>query len=252
MTKSKQQASPVALVTGAAHGIGFEIAKLLKSRGYRVALADKDEHRLKSAADSLRSPGDILLCAADVSKETEVRDLIGRTIEEWGRLDLLVNNAARADPSNPAVTELSLESWNSYLAVNLTGVFLCVKHALPELRKTGGNIVNISSTRALMSEPNTEAYAATKGGLEALTHALAISCGPNVRVNAIRPGWIDTRDDDSPLSDKAHKQHPVGRVGRPEDIANMVAWLASDEASFVTGQILTVDGGMTRKMIYED
>jgi NAD(P)-dependent dehydrogenase (short-subunit alcohol dehydrogenase family) len=143
------------------------------------------------------------------------------------------------------------------LAVNLTGPLLCAKHAASYLRKARGSIVNIASTRAFMSEPDTEAYSASKGGIAALTHSLAMSLGPEVRVNCISPGWIDTgswkktsRRRQETLSEADHGQHPAGRVGRPEDIASLAAFLASPQASFITGANFMVDGGMTRKMIY--
>ncbi len=132
------------------------------------------------------------------------------------------------------------------------------KHAVPHLRNTRGAIVNMASTRALQSEPDTEAYAATKGGMVALTHALAVSLGPEIRVNCISPGWIDTRawqggsDEVEALSQADHHQHPAGRVGTPEDIAALVAYLISPQASFITGQNVVADGGMVRKMIYEE
>lgn len=153
--------------------------------------------------------------------------------------------------------QLSLEAWNRVLAVNLTGAFLCVKHAAPHLRQTRGAVVDIASTRALQSEPHTEAYSASKGGLLALTHALAISLGPAVRVNAISPGWIEVsnwkksgRRRPPTLRPVEHAQHPAGRVGTPEDIATMAAFLLSEVSGFITGQNFIVDGGMTRKMIY--
>jgi NAD(P)-dependent dehydrogenase (short-subunit alcohol dehydrogenase family) len=154
---------------------------------------------------------------------------------------------------------LELEQWQRRIDVNLTGAFLMAKHSIPHLRQRRGSIVNIASTRALQSEPNSEAYAATKGGLLALTHALAMSLGPDVRTNSISPGWIDVRawqanapSEPQPLSATDHEQHPSGRVGKPEDVAAMVAYLVSPDARFVTGQNFVIDGGMTRKMIYED
>jgi len=143
------------------------------------------------------------------------------------------------------------------VAVNLTGPFLCTKYAADELKKTKGAIVNICSTRALQSEPNTEAYSATKGGLLAMTHALAMSLGPDVRVNAVSPGWIDVSAvkkkslaQQYSISSEDHAQHPAGRVGKAEDIANMIEFLLRPENDFITGQNFVVDGGMTKKMIY--
>jgi NAD(P)-dependent dehydrogenase (short-subunit alcohol dehydrogenase family) len=161
-------------------------------------------------------------------------------------LDLLVNNGGIADPVNGPLAELSLADWRKTIDSHLTGAFLMSSAAIPLLNK-GGAIVNMISTRAFMSEPHTEAYATSKGALFALTHALAISEGPRIRVNAIAPGWISDGED---LRTVDHEQHPVGRVGRAEDIAGAVLYLA--EAGFVTGQVLTVDGGMTRKMIYAE
>jgi hypothetical protein len=141
--------------------------------------------------------------------------------------------------------------------VNLTAAFLFSKHSAALLRKSRGAIVNIASTRALMSEPNTEAYSASKGGIAALTHALALSLGPEVRVNCVSPGWIDVREwrkrsrrEKAKLSAADHLQHPAGRVGGPEDIASLVSFLVSPEAGFITGANIVADGGMTRKMIY--
>jgi NAD(P)-dependent dehydrogenase (short-subunit alcohol dehydrogenase family) len=145
------------------------------------------------------------------------------------------------------VEKLSLERWNRRIGVNLTGAFLMAKHAVPHLRRARGAMVNIASTRAIQSEPDTEAYSASKGGLVALTHALAMSLGPAVRVNCVSPGWISHQ----PIRRrKDHAQHPAGRVGRDPDVAELVAYLLSDAAGFVTGQNFVIDGGMTRKMIY--
>ena len=153
--------------------------------------------------------------------------------------------------------QLSLATWNRFLSTNLTGAFLCSKHALPALEKAHGAIVNIASTRAIQSEPDTEAYATTKGGLLALTHALAISAGPAVRANCILPGWIATDAWRKPsarrqpkLSKQDHAQHPAGRVGTPEDIGQLAVYLLSTHSAFVTGQHFVIDGGMTVKMQY--
>lgn len=245
-------AQRVALVTGAAHGIGLGIAERLVQDGWQVVLADLDGPACEQATARL-GPATRAM-TLDVREEARVREIIQRT-EEWhGGLDALVNNAGISDPHSGPLEELELVDWQRWLDTNLTGAFLLAKHALPLLRRRHGAIVNISSTRALQSEPDTEAYAASKGGLDAFTHALAISAGPDVRVNAIRPGWIDTRNPDQqkagPLSAHDHAQHPAGRVGQPADIAALTAFLLGPDAGFVTGQTWTADGGMTRRMIY--
>ena len=226
----------VALVTGGAQGIGRAIALLLAGRGYRVAVADI----------AVTGKTDLQVLRCDVSREPSVRACVRAVVKRFGRLDALVNNAGITGPDDGPVEKLSLERWNRRLGVNLTGAFLMAKHAVPHLRRARGAIVNIASTRALQSEPDTEAYAASKGGLVALTHALALSLGPAVRVNCISPGWISHR----PVRRKDHAQHPAGRVGEPADVAGLVAYLLSDAAGFVTGQNFVIDGGMTRKMIY--
>ncbi|MDQ3233009.1 MAG: SDR family oxidoreductase, partial [Pseudobdellovibrionaceae bacterium] len=153
-------------------------------------------------------------------------------------------------------TELSLKEWREILDTNLTSYFLFAKLCVESLKASHGCIVNIASTRALQSEADTEAYATSKGGIVALTHALAISLGPDVRVNCISPGWIDTRDASTkkqePLKPSDHQQHPAGRVGEPEDVAEFVHWLVDQQKGFITGQNFILDGGMTRKMIYEE
>lgn len=243
----------VALVTGAARGIGLGIAAWLITEGWQVVLTDLD--RARGAAVSKALGDNAWFIAMDVSSEEQVAAGVAEVLGQFGRLDALVCNAAVADPRNTTLESLGLTYWNRVLAVNLSGPMLLAKHCAPYLRAHGGSIVNLTSTRSRQSEPDTEAYAASKGGLMALTHALAISLGPEIRVNAVSPGWIDARDPSArraePLSDVDHAQHPAGRVGSVEDVAAMVAWLLSKNAGFVTGQEFVVDGGMTRKMIYQ-
>ncbi|MDR6956677.1 NAD(P)-dependent dehydrogenase (short-subunit alcohol dehydrogenase family) [Pseudomonas brassicacearum] len=243
----------VALVTGAARGIGLGIAAWLLCEGWQVVLTDLDRARGSRVAKTL---GDnAWFIAMDVSDESQVATCVAEVLGQFGRLDALVCNAAIADPHNITLESLDLAYWNRVLAVNLGGPMLLAKHCAPYLRAHNGAIVNLASTRAAQSEPDSEAYAASKGGLLALTHALAISLGPEIRVNAVSPGWIDARDPSQrraqPLTDADHAQHPTGRVGTVEDVAAMVAWLLSRNAGFVTGQEFVVDGGMTKKMIYE-
>ena len=222
-----------AIVTGGAGLIGAEICKSLLAHGYEVASFD-----LEVREDGVRH------FTCDVGDETSVAEALARL--GWDRLDLLVNNAGIANPDRGPIETLSLDEWRKVTDSHLTGAFLMSRAAIP-LMGEGASIVNMVSTRAFMSEPNTEAYAASKGGLVGFTHALAISLGPKIRVNAIAPGWIS---DGERLSDADRQQHPVGRVGRADDIADAVLYLAS--AGFMTGQVLTLDGGMTRKMIYAD
>lgn len=253
-----EQITPVALITGAARGIGKGVAASLLRAGWSVAISDIDESAGQAAAEELAR-----LCHAqervefilmDVADESSVIACLERVEEDFGRLDGLVNNAGIADPDSGPIEQLSLDAWNHWLGTNLTGAFLVSKHSIGLLRESGGAIVNMASTRAVQSEANTEAYASSKGGLLALTHALAVSLGSSVRVNAVSPGWIDTRgpqqQSSDPLRAVDHQQHPVGRVGQPGDIGSLVAFLLSPAAAFITGQNLVADGGMTRKMIY--
>lgn len=231
------------IVTGAAKGIGRAISLQLLKAGYTVIAADCDAE----AGRGLVTLSDQLdFVAADIRKEPSVQQLIAKALERAPTIYGLVNNAGIG--KNRPLTELSLDDWYSVIDTNLTGAFLCAKYAAPHMAE-GGAIVNIASTRALMSEPHSEAYAASKGGLVALTHALAISLGPKLRVNAISPGWIET-DPQAVHSDADKAQHPVGRVGTPDDIAQMTAYLLSEASGFITGQNFVIDGGMTKKMMY--
>jgi NAD(P)-dependent dehydrogenase (short-subunit alcohol dehydrogenase family) len=223
-----------AIVTGAARGIGRAVADRLEGQGWAVARLDLDPGQ-----------GEVFCDVSDEGSVAAAFRQMGDFLEPG--LKLLVNNAGIAGAVSGPVEKLALADWNGWIGTNLTGPFLMARAAIPHLRKVRGSIVNITSTRAAMSEPDTEAYAASKGGLAALTHALAISLGPDVRVNAVAPGWIHTGQ--QALRPEDHGQHPAGRVGRPVDVADAVLYLS--EASFVTGETLTVDGGMTRKMIYE-
>lgn len=222
-----------AIVTGGAGLIGTGIVEALLEAGWTVASFDLDKGSTR---------------AQHVHCDVGDEDSVSRAFRElsWDELHLLVNNAGVASPNNGPIHELSLADWRKVTDSHLTGAFLMTRASVPLMRQ-GSSIVNMVSTRAFMSEPHTEAYAASKGGLVGLTHALAISLGPDIRVNAVAPGWI-TDDDD--LRDSDHAQHPVGRVGRPDDITETVIYLA--DAGFVTGQVMVIDGGMTRKMIYEE
>jgi len=248
-------ATGTVFVTGGAQGIGRAITEACLERGWNAAVLDTDDEAIEALQQDCMEP-DRLLCHHGANhEETTVRYAISATAERFGGLSGLVNNAGFS--RNGPLEKLTLEDWNAVIATNLTGGFLCAKHAAPHLRKAKGAIVNLASTRAFMSEADTEAYSASKGGVFGLTHALAASLAPDVRVNAVSPGWIATqawqkpsRRSEPDLSDDDHGQHWSGRVGKPEDIAAMAVYLLSDDAGFITGANMVVDGGMTRKMIY--
>jgi NAD(P)-dependent dehydrogenase (short-subunit alcohol dehydrogenase family) len=237
--------SPAAIVTGAANGIGLAVARALLRSGWRVTALDLAGTGLaRRFANEERAA----IIEGDVAQEATASRAVAAALEKFRRLDAVVSNAGIA--RNKPLAKLTLAEWHRVLDVDLTAAFLFARAAEKALRGSRGAMVLIASTRALMSEANTEAYSASKGGLVALTHALAISLGPDVRVNCVSPGWIRTRDYGA-LRRKDHAQHPVGRVGRPEDIARIVEFLLDRErAGFVTGANFVVDGGMTRKMIY--
>jgi NAD(P)-dependent dehydrogenase (short-subunit alcohol dehydrogenase family) len=239
---------PVALVTGGAKGIGRAIARHLLAADWGVGIIDLPEAGLRRTFPARGR--NVLAIEGDVCDEETVSDAVDALVDRFGRLDAVVSNAGVM--IRKPVRRLTLTEWHRVIDTNLTATFLLARAAERPLRKTRGAIVTIASTRALMSEPNTESYAASKGGLLALTHALAMSFGPDVRVNCVSPGWIETRNYGG-LRRKDHAQHPVGRVGKPDDIAEIVAWLLDGKRSgFVTGANFVVDGGMTRKMIYEE
>jgi hypothetical protein len=248
------------VVTGGAQGIGMAVTMGFARTGAWVGVADKDAEAAEELADMLRAGGQqVYAIAADVSEEEDIRAIF-KELDLMGRAtcDVLVNNAGIMD--NQSLADRPTEAWDAILSVNLKAYYLCAKYAVP-LMPPGSAIVNIASTRAMMSEPNTEPYSASKGGVVALTHSLAVSLADRrIRVNCISPGWIDVSDwrkrserEPAELRDIDHRQHPVGRVGRPTDIAHACLFLANEKrAGFITGQNLVVDGGMTIKMIYAD
>ncbi|GMA63182.1 SDR family oxidoreductase [Alicyclobacillus fastidiosus] len=248
----------VVIVTGGAQGIGLGISYAFARTGSNVIIADADEEAGREAMEAFDERGYTgRFVHTDVSDAQQVKALIDGVAQKEARIDVVINNAAKFDGG--PIESLPVEAWDRVIGVNLRGPFLMAKYAAPFLRQASpGVIINMASTRALMSEANTEPYSASKGGIVALTHALSISLGPDVRVNAISPGWIEVgdwkraRDRTIPHHRREDdEQHPVGRVGVPDDIANLCLFLASKESSFITGQNFVVDGGMTKKMIYE-
>lgn len=250
----------IVAITGGGQGIGRATAFHFARAGYAVSIADRDAAAGREAQRILREMGaPSVFVRTDVAKEAQVEAWIRATVERLGCPDVLINNAGIS--RNAPFLMLKPRDFDRVIATNLRGVFLCSQAAARRMaaRRKGGAIVNIASTRAFMSEPNTEAYTASKGGIAALTHGMAMSLAPyRIRVNSVSPGWIEVRDwkfsarARAPVHSKRDReQHPVGRVGRPEDIAEACLYLA-EHAGFVTGQNLTVDGGMTVKMIYEE
>lgn len=229
---------PVAIVTGGARGIGNGIAARLLRDGWRVVIADREPSSLSGARS--------VLC--DVGDEAAVGALRSSVENTERRLDALICNAGFM--IRKPIAELTLAEWNSVLTTNLTSTFLLARAFETLLRTAKGSIVTIASSRARMSEPDTESYSASKGGLVALTHALAISLGPDIRVNCISPGWILTKGPEP--TQEEHAFHPAGRVGRVEDIAALAAFLIGPESGFITGAEFVADGGVTRKMIYPE
>lgn len=245
-------AEKIVLVTGAGGGIGRVIAKAYAEAGALPVIVDRNEDGLEETAELLQDLGfDSLSFVVDMSKPDEVVQLLQDIETMVEGLDIVINNAGFGIWKSPL--ELSIEEWDSVINTNLRGTFVCSREAAKLMRKSGGGaIVNISSTRALMSERHSEAYAASKGGILSLTHALAVSLGEDqITVNAICPGWIENGDY-SKLRKEDHSQHPSGRVGKPEDIARACLYLTDPNNDFITGTHMTIDGGMTRKMIYEE
>jgi len=219
----------VAVVTGGAHGIGECICREFEKAGARVALIDLRDNPY---------------FVGDISDKTTLERFAEKLAADFGRVDYLINNAA---PLFKGIDECSYEEFEYAQRVGVTAPFYLTKLLLPYFAE-GGSVINISSSRDRMSQPQTESYSAAKGGIAALTHALAVSLGPKIRVNSISPGWIDL--DGTVYEGADAYQQPAGRVGKPEDIASMVLYLCSDKAGFITGENICIDGGMTRLMIY--
>ncbi|PHY04198.1 MAG: short-chain dehydrogenase [Thaumarchaeota archaeon] len=241
----------VALVTGGSRGIGFAIAKTLSENGATVVITSKNFEKLKKAELEITNS---LAVPCDIKKKNEVKNVINQTIEKFGKLDILVNNAG-IFPKIKQVHEIDEEEWNEVLDVNLTGQFRFTKEAIPYLQKTSGCIINISSDSGLKAYQgfNADAYSASKAGLIILTKCWALEYAKDkIRVNCICPGVVNTDMTKPFLKNQRdiefmNNEHPLGRIGQPEEIGKAVLYFVSDDASWITGAILTVDGGESIK-----
>lgn len=219
----------VVVVTGGAHGIGKSICEEFAQNGAKICMIDVRPNQY---------------FVGDIGDKSVLERFANQVISDYGHVDFLINNAP---PMGKGLAECSYEEFNEALRVGVSAPFYLTKLFLPFF-SAGSAVVNISSSRDRMSQPQTESYTVAKGGVSALTHAMAISLAGKVRVNSISPGWIDTEHQEY-LGEDALQQ-PVGRIGNPLDIANMVLFLCSDQAGFITGENICIDGGMTKQMIY--
>ena len=241
----------VALVTGGSRGIGFAIAKILSDNGASVVITSKNSEKIKQAETKISNSFGI---TCDIKKKNEVQNVLEQTIKKFGKLDILVNNAG-IFPKIKLLHEIEEEEWNEVLDVNLTGQFRFTKEAIPHLQKTSGCIINISSDAGLKAYQgfNADAYSASKAALIVLTKCWALEYAKNkIRVNCICPGVVDTDMTKPFLKTQTDKEfmdneHPLGRIGQPEEIAKAIMYFVSDDASWTTGAVLTVDGGESIK-----
>jgi NAD(P)-dependent dehydrogenase (short-subunit alcohol dehydrogenase family) len=252
----------VALVTGAGHGIGEATAKILADRGASVVCNSKSESCIRVAEEIRESGGEAIPFVADITDVELVREMVEKTVEEYGRLDILINNAGWwGVPRHQSIEDVKIEDWQRVIDVNLTGHFYCCKYAVPHMKELGyGKIVNVSSGAGVVwSRTGIHAYASSKAGLGGLTRQLAKElAGQNINVNCIAPGLVFTdpnREVDlDKMAEEERKRYqdlidwiPAGRVGRPQDIATTIVYMASDEADYIHGQTLLVDGGVWMK-----
>lgn len=243
----------VAVITGGGNGIGRGTALVLAGNGARVAVVDIDRAAAEETALLVRSKGgEALAVEADVSNASAVKKMVGAVVERWGRLEILVNNAGIIRYGN--VVDMDEETWDALFDVDVKGCFLCSKYAIPEMRRRGGGaIINISSVMAMVCWPQHAAYCAAKAGVIGLTKAMALDhIRDAIRVNCICPGTVRT-----PMTEASYDGatlelighcHPVGRLGTPEDIGHVVAFLASEESAFLTGAVLVADGGLSSQL----
>jgi len=238
----------VAIVTGAAQGIGCKIAEELAMRGAKVALSDINEDVVRVATD-IGKEEETMYVVADVSDKDHVEKMVSNVIERWGRVDILVNNAGIYPYK--ALEDMTEDDWDKVIDINLKGMFNCVRGVLSDMRKHGGNIINISSIAGTTVGYNQLAhYSASKAGMSGFTRSAAVELAEHgIRVNAIAPGAIETPTVKETMDEETRQATiasiPLKRLGKPEDIANLVAFLASEESSYITGQLIVIDGGMT-------
>lgn len=235
----------VALITGGANGIGKALVQTFKEAGFDVVFVDVDDKE----GEALASACDATYHHVDVTQPEAINTFFQKLDQDQVRISVLINNVGMTKVK--PFLELTYEEFDHVLKTNLYSTFLFSQHAARKMSE-GGRIINIASTRAFMSEPDTESYAASKGAIHSLTHAMAMSLAEhNITVNAISPGWIETGDYDA-LTATDHAQHPSNRVGKPSDVARLALFLADAHQDFINGENLVIDGGMTKKMIYED
>ena len=241
----------VAIITGGSRGIGFEMAKIFSENGAKVVITSKNSQQLKDTANQLSNTIPI---SADIRKEEDVKNVVEKTIEKFGKLDILVNNAG-VFPKIQQLHEISELEWNDVLDVNLNGQFRFTKFSIPYLQKTSGTIINVSSDAGLKAYEgfNADAYSASKAALIVLTKCWALEYAKDkIRVNCVCPGVVDTDMTKPFLKTEKDREfmdndHPIGRIGQPEEVAKSVLFLASDDSSWTTGAILAVDGGQSTK-----
>ncbi len=240
----------VAIVTGGASGIGRSAALLYAQNGAKVVVSDVDETRGNETVQMIRQAGaEAAFVGADVARPEDCQRLVKATLEKFDRLDIAFNNAGIGGESNP-VADYNVEGWEKVISINLSGVFYCMKYEIPAMLKTGGGaIVNMSSILGQVSFASAPAYVAAKHGVVGLTQTAALDYSArNLRINAVGPGFISTPmiaglEQDPQLRDMLVSLHPIGRLGRPEEVAELVIWLSSEKASFITGTYYPVDGG---------
>lgn len=237
----------VVVVTGGSNGIGKNIVESFLTEGAKVCFVDVDKDGAKNIINKYNNE-DLLYYYGDIAEEDTLKEFAKQVLSKYEKIDYLINNACIS--KGGILSECSYDDFNYVLKIGVTAPYMLSQLFMNNFNKDGA-IVNISSTRSYMSQANTESYTAAKGGITALTHALSVSLAGHVRVNSISPGWIET-EDDIIHSEEDMLQHPVKRVGKLSDISNMVIFLCSDKASFINGQDISIDGGMTKLMIYNN